>query len=70
MRFFFDVVTGGETVADASGTDLSGPDVAILQAAVMAVDLAHDQAPAPQAAIRVRDEEGRLVCILPVIAAS
>jgi hypothetical protein len=65
-RFFFDIVTGGETVADAIGQELSSPDVAILQAAVLAVDMAEDGKASRNCRIRVRDEHGRTVYTLAV----
>jgi hypothetical protein len=66
MRYFFDVVKGGETLADTSGTELSGPDVATLHAAVVAVDMAQDASLGADCLIRVRDERGALVLTLPV----
>lgn len=36
VRYFFHVAYGRSTIDDAEGTVLSGPDVAMLQAAVIA----------------------------------
>ncbi|MEA2882888.1 MAG: hypothetical protein QOH32_2144, partial [Bradyrhizobium sp.] len=42
MRYFFNVEGNGSSFNDEEGTVLSGPDVAMLQAAVIAAELAQD----------------------------
>jgi hypothetical protein len=42
MRYFFHISHGSSTINDDEGTALSGPEVAMLQAAVIAAELAQD----------------------------
>jgi hypothetical protein len=64
-RYFLPVVGNGGTFADDRGTVLSSPDLARLQAAVIAAELAQDGNDYRGFLVRAADEEGNEVAQVP-----
>jgi hypothetical protein len=69
VRYFFNVEGNGSTFNDEEGTVLSGPDVAMLQAAVIAAELAQDADEYKGYVVRVADEQGSEIGTVPVVTA-
>jgi hypothetical protein len=69
VRYFFNVEGNGSSFNDEEGTVLSGPDVAMLQAAVIAAELAQDDDEYEGYLVRVADERGGEIGAVPVVGA-
>jgi hypothetical protein len=69
VRYFFNVEGNGNILNDEEGTVLSGPDVAMLQAAVIAAELAQDADEYKGYVVRVADEQGSEIGMVPVVTA-
>ena len=69
MRYFFHVSHGSSTINDDEGTALTGPEVAMLQAAVIAVGLAQDGQWYNGYVVYVTDEHGNEIGRVPVVTA-
>ncbi|MEA2953075.1 MAG: hypothetical protein QOJ96_2595 [Alphaproteobacteria bacterium] len=69
MRYFFHVESNGSIFIDEEGTVLSGLDVAMLQAAVIAAELAQDADEYEGYVVRVADEHGSAIGTVPVVTA-
>jgi hypothetical protein len=69
VRYFFNVEGNGSCFNDEEGTVLSGPDVAVLQAAVIAAELAQDDDEYRGYVVRVADEHGSEIGTVPVVVA-
>lgn len=69
MRYFFHVSDGGG-INDDVGTVLSGPEVAVLQAGVIAAELARDGHRYNGFVVYVTDEQGNDIGRVPVVTAS
>jgi hypothetical protein len=67
MVYFFDISNGATTRKDETGTPLSGPEMALIKAALIAVDLAHSDPDYEGYTVRVRDEHGKLIGRIPVL---
>jgi hypothetical protein len=69
VRYFFNVEGNGSILNDEEGTVLSGLDVAMLQAAVIAAELAQDADEYKGYVVRVADEHGGDIGTVPVVTA-
>jgi hypothetical protein len=69
VRYFFNVEGDGNIFNDEEGTVLSGLDVAMLQAAVIAAELAQDADEYKGYMVRVADEHGSEIGTVPVVTA-
>jgi hypothetical protein len=69
VRYFFNVEGNGSIFIDEEGTVLSGLDVAMLQAAVIAAELAQDADEYKGYVVRVADEHGSEIGTVPVVTA-
>ena len=69
MRYFFNVEGDGSIFNDEEGTVLSGLDVAMLQAAIIAAELAQDDDEYKGYVVRVADEHGSEIGTVPVVPA-
>ncbi|MEA2939533.1 MAG: hypothetical protein QOD09_62 [Bradyrhizobium sp.] len=69
MRYFFNVEGNGSIFNDEQGTVLSGLDIAMLQAAVIAAELAQDADEYEGYIVRVADEHGSEIGTVPVVVA-
>jgi hypothetical protein len=69
VRYFFNVEGNGSIFNDEEGTVLSGLDVAILQAAVIAAELAQDPDEYNGYVVHVADEHGSEIGTVPVVTA-
>jgi hypothetical protein len=69
VRYFFNVEGDGSIFNDEEGTVLSGLDVAMLQAAVIAAELAQDADEYKGSVVRVADEHGSEIGAVPVVTA-
>jgi hypothetical protein len=69
VRYFFNVEGNGSFFNDEEGTVLSGIDVAMLQAAVIAAELAQDGDEYKGYVVRVADEHGSEIATVPVVVA-
>ncbi len=69
MRYFFHVSHGSSTINDDEGTALIGSEVAMLQAAVIAAELAQDGQCYNGYVVYVTDEHGNEIGRVPVITA-
>jgi hypothetical protein len=69
VRYFFNVEGDGSIFNDEEGTVLSGLDVAMLQAAVIAAELAQDADEYKGYVVRVADEHGSEMGTVPVVTA-
>jgi hypothetical protein len=67
-RYFFHVACGGSTFEDEHGAVFSGPEAARLQAAVIAVELAQNNADFQGSMIYVVDDDGREVARVPIVS--
>jgi Domain of unknown function (DUF6894) len=64
------VLGDGSAIDDDEGTVLSGPDVAMLQAAVIAAELAQDGGWYKGYVVRVTDQPGGEIGRVPVVTAT
>jgi hypothetical protein len=69
MRYFFHVLNGSSTNDDEEGTVLSGPEMAMLQAAIIAAELAQDGKWYNGDVVYVTEEHGNEIGRMPVVAA-
>jgi hypothetical protein len=69
-RYFFHVSDGSNTIYDENGSFLSGPEVTLLQAAIIAAELAQDGDSYKGYVVHVTDERGKEIGQVPVIAAT
>jgi hypothetical protein len=69
MRYFFHVLDGPSTLKDETGTVLSGPEVARLQATVIAAELALDGDHYHGFVVCAIDEQGNEIARVPVVVA-
>lgn len=69
MRYFFHVQGNRSIFNDEEGMVLSGLDVAMLQAAVIAAELAQDADEYKGYVVRVADEHGCEIGTVPVVTA-
>jgi hypothetical protein len=69
VRYFFNVEGNGSIFNDEQGTVLSGLDIAMLQAAVIAAELAQDADEYEGYMVRVADEHGSEIGTVPVVVA-
>jgi hypothetical protein len=69
VRYFFNVEGNGSIFNDEQGTVLSGLDIAMLQAAVIAAELAQDADEYEGYIVRVADEHGSEIGTVPVVVA-
>jgi hypothetical protein len=69
VRYFFNVEGNGSIFNDEEGTVLSGLDVAMLQASVIAAELAQDADEYSGYVVRVADEHGSEIGTVPVVTA-
>jgi hypothetical protein len=67
MRYFFHVSDGSNTINDDEVTLLSGPAVALLQAAIIAAELAQDGGSYNGYVVYVTDEQGNDIGKVPVV---
>jgi hypothetical protein len=67
QRYYFHVISDDTTVYDDGGTILSSPEAARLQAAVIAAELAHDDDRYRGFVVRVVDDRGNELAIVPVV---
>jgi hypothetical protein len=70
MRYFFHVSDGSNTIYDDKGSFLPGPEVALLQAAIIAAELAQDGDSYKGYVVYVTDERGNEIGQVPVITAT
>jgi hypothetical protein len=70
VRYFFNVEGNGSIFVDEEGTVLSGLDVAMLQAAVIAAELAQDADEYKGYVVRIADEHGSEIGTVPVVVAA
>ena len=70
MRYFFHVLDGASTYKDEAGTVLSAPEVARLQARVIAAELALDGDTYRGFVVCAVDERGNEMARVPVVVAS
>ena len=70
MRYFFHVLDGLKTITDETGTVLSGPEAARLQAAVIATELAQDGDHYQGFVVCAIDEQGNEIARVPVVVAN
>jgi hypothetical protein len=69
VRYFFHAQGNHSIFNDEEGMVLSGLDVAMLQAAVIAAELAQDADEYKGYVVRVADEHGREIGTVPVVTA-
>jgi hypothetical protein len=67
-RYFFHIVGSGSTFEDEDGAVFSGPEAARLQAAVIAVELAQNNADFQGSMVYVVDDNGREVARVPIVS--
>jgi hypothetical protein len=70
MRYFFHVLDGSSAFQDEAGTVLSGPEVARLQAAVIAAELAQAGVDYQGFVVYAVDEQGNEITRVPVVVAN
>jgi hypothetical protein len=70
MRYFFNATYDGDALEDDDETPLSGPEAAMLQAAVVAAELAQDGRSYDGYVIRVTDEQSWQAGTVPVVIGS
>jgi uncharacterized protein DUF6894 len=69
MRYFFHISHASSTINDDEGTALCGPEVAMLQATVIAAEPAQDGEWYNGQVVYVTDEHGNEIGRLPVFTA-
>jgi len=67
-RYFFDVCDGGDVAVDTVGFELSTPEIAWIEAAMSAVEMARDKTGKPGGnghitAVDVRDKRGPVMSV-------
>ena len=67
MRYFFRVTDGSNTIEDEEGTVLSGPEAAMMQAQIIAAELAQDGRYYEAYVVCAIDEQGKEVGRMPIV---